>query len=238
MKKIIFSSLFTCISLFTAAQDQLLVDPNATVRALKGNFNKIIVSGNIKVMLSQSMEVSLAVSALQEKYKEGLKTVIENNALKIYWDGGNNWNYRNRQLTAYLSFKDIQEIECSGASEIKLLGNMNSDQLKIELSGASKFKGIVTLNSFTLQLSGASQAKLEGKTSFLSIDCSGASDVDAYELLADTCNAGASGASDIRLNVGKELNAQASGASHIYYKGTATVANVEKSGVSKVSRKN
>jgi hypothetical protein len=238
MKKIIFSSLFTCISLFTTAQDQLLVDPNATVRALKGNFNKIIVSGNIKLILNQSMEVALAVSASQEKYKEGLKTVIDNNTLKIYWDGGNNWNYKNRQLTAYLSFKEVKEIESSGASEIKVLGNMNSDKLKIVLSGASKFKGNVNLDVFTLQLSGASQARMQGKTSLLSVDCTGASDVEAYKLLADTCNASASGASDIHINVGKELNAQASGASRIYYKGRAVVANVEKSGVSKVSREN
>lgn len=238
MKKIIIISLFTCISLYTAAQDQLLVDPNATARALKGKFNKIIVSGNIKVFLNQSMEVALAVSASREKYIEGLKTVIENNALKIYWDGANNWNYKDRQLTAYLSFKELSEIECSGASEIKILGNMHSDKLKIALSGASKFKANVNIHLFTLHLSGASEARLQGKTSFLSIDCSGASDVDAYKLLADTCNASASGASDIHVNVEKELNAHASGASHIYYKGGAVVANVEKSGVSKVSREN
>jgi hypothetical protein len=89
----------------------------------------------------------------------------------------------------------------------------------------------------SIGLSGASQAKINGKTQTLDIDCSGASDVKFFGLEAETCNATASGASDMEINASKELNAIASGASHIFYMGEA-VANVKASGVSKIAKRN
>ena len=89
-----------------------------------------------------------------------------------------------------------------------------------------------------MDLSGASKANLQGSINHLNIECSGASDVNGYDLIADNAEVKASGASDIMLSVVNELNAEASGASHIYYKGKPTVMHVTASGVSKISPTN
>jgi hypothetical protein len=237
MKKLFILCFLSMLHLMLAAQDQVLVDANASVRALKGDFNKIKISNNIKLILNQSATVALAVSASQEKYTNDIKTVVENNMLTIYCAGGNSWNKKDRDLTVYLSFKELNELEVSGASNVVMIGKIHSEELKIQMSGASSIKAQVDIKSLAVQLSGASEADLNGEAHQLRVDCSGASDIHAYGLMVESCNIKASGASDIQISVNKELSVDASGASHIYYKGNAELANVKSSGVSEVSKK-
>jgi Putative auto-transporter adhesin, head GIN domain len=235
-------SVILCVVYFLClacgrTEAQVVVDAHAQVRTLNGDFNKIKVSGSIKVVLSQSDNVALAVSASQDKYIGDIKTVLENNTLRIYSSGESWGGGKSRELTVYLSFKDLTEIQVSGASKVLAPGEMHLEKLRIELSGASEIKADLSIQNLTVQLSGASEARLEGKAKMLDVECSGASDINFYSLQSETCNAVASGASDMEINVTKELNAVASGASHIYYKGEAA-ANVKNSGVSKISKRN
>ncbi len=237
MKKIIVAFVYFLFSMpLLQAQDQVVVDANATLRTLTEPFHRIRLSGNIKLVLSQSEEVSLAVSASQEKYITNIKTVVDNGTLRIYWDG-ENWNgNKSRSLTVYLSFKEISEIEASGASSVTAAGTINLQKLSVDLSGASSMKVNLNAQLLTLELSGASSSTLQGVARILNVECSGASDVNLYGLIAETCNATASGASDMELNATRELNAIASGASHIYYKGEA-ITSIKSSGVSKIYKR-
>ncbi|MBC7867138.1 MAG: DUF2807 domain-containing protein [Gloeobacteraceae cyanobacterium ES-bin-316] len=237
MKKILILGFSLFIQLALAAQDNVVLDGNVEARTLKGEFDKIRVSGNIKLVLNQADNISLAVSASEEKYTQNIKTVVSDKTLNISWQGDWNW-VKNRELTVYLSFKNISMIAGSGAARISVVGALNLDALQIDLSGASSIKASgIMVQSLTMALSGASEAKLDGTAVFMNVDCSGASDVDADKLITETCNASASGASDLEINVSKELSAVASGASHIYYAGEAEKVNVKNSGVSKILRR-
>ena len=77
---------------------------------------------------------------------------------------------------------------------------------------------------------------ISGKASNLDIDASGASAFKGFELMTESCNAEASGASDIKITVSKEISAQASGASDVRYKGGAAIREIKSSGSSSVSR--
>jgi len=61
-------------------------------------------------------------------------------------------------------------------------------------------------------------------------------DVKGYDLTVQNCAVHASGASDIRITVHKELTADVSGASTIFYKGEAVVRDVRTSGSSAVKK--
>lgn len=234
MKNFFIGLAFLFFQLSGSAQDQLVMDENASVRELNESFNKIAVSQNIKLIISQGNDIALAVSASQEKYKEDIKTVVKNGTLNIYSAGDSRWSNKSRNLTVYLSFKEIESIEASGASDVIVLGVLNLKKINIGLSGASKLKASFNVEVLMMDLSGASKTNMQGNVMQLNIECSGASDVSAYKLEAEKANVNASGASDIMITVTKELNAEASGASHIYYKGTATVTNVRAGGVSKI----
>ncbi len=237
MRKI-FLFLFSCIALSASAQKEMIVDPNASVRTISGSFNAIKISGGIDLYLSQSDNEAVAVSASEEKFKEYIKTVVENGTLRIYYDDDRrNWSTRNKKLKAYVSFKNLDKLNASGASDVVVSGTISTSSLEMQLSGASDFRGMVKVSSLKLDLSGASDVTISGTASTVDIESSGASDVKGYDLVTDNCNAKASGASDINITVNKELNAHVSGASDVYFKGTALIKDLHSSGASNVSRK-
>jgi hypothetical protein len=87
-----------------------------------------------------------------------------------------------------------------------------------------------------VDLSGASDMLVTGNATQISVEASGASDFKGYDLVSDICSAHASGASDIKITVNKELSAQASGASDVHYKGNGVIKDLKSSGSSSVSK--
>jgi hypothetical protein len=237
MNKIILLLSVMFCTLITFAQKQFVVDPNAEMRTINGSFNKIIVSNAIDLYLSQSDNESLAVSASEDKYKDYIKTVVENNVLKIYADGDRNWFGKGRKFKVYVSFKNLQELEASGASDVVIAGTLKSDQLKLNLSGASDLNGRIETGSLEVECSGASDITISGHATDVKIRSSGASDFKDYDFVTDNCSVECSGASDVKITVNKEISAQAHGASNVYYKGSAVMKNIQTSGSSNVNKK-
>lgn len=226
-------------AVFTAiAQNEIVVDPNASVRTMTGQFDAIKVSGGIDLYLSQSDNVAVAVSAANENYKEGIKTVVEDGILKIFYEGEKNWNRKDRKLRAYVSFSDLKKIDASGACNVIVSGSITTTALVLKMSGACDFKAMVKVNTLDIDLSGASDAKISGTANTVNIKSSGASDLKAYELVTDICNANISGASDVHITVNSELTASASGASDIKYKGNGVIKEKHSSGASSISKEN
>ncbi len=238
MKKIVLLLAVSCFAFISKAQNDIVVDANASVRTIAGQFDAIKVSGGIDLYLSQSDHVAIAVSAGNENFKEGIKTVIEDGTLKIFYKGENSWRKKDSKLRAYVSFKDIKKLEASGACDVMVMGSISTATLAIQMSGACDFSGKVKTDVLKLNLSGASDAKISGTAGTAVIESSGASDVKAYDLVTDICKVNVSGASDVFITVNTELTASATGASDIKYKGNAVVKEMRSSGASSVSKKN
>jgi hypothetical protein len=238
MKKIMASVFFAGMAMMAAAQKEIVNDPNAEMRTISGSFNSIKVSGGINLFLTQSDDEAVAVSAAEDKFKEGIKTVVEDNILKIYYFGERSWNsFKNKNLRVYVSFKDLQKLDASSASDIQVAGSIKVSSLTLSLSGASDFKGAVNVNELKIGASGASDVTIKGIATSVRIETTGASDVKGYDLVTEICTASASGASDINITVNKEIKATASGASDISYKGNAQVTESHASGASSVGKK-
>ncbi|MEO6542204.1 MAG: head GIN domain-containing protein [Ferruginibacter sp.] len=238
MKKFFLAWVVICIAIAARAQNDIVVDPNASVRSLSGSFNTIKISGGIDLYLSQSDNVAVAVSAASENFKEGIKTVIEEGTLRIFYKGDKSWKRKDRKLRVYVSFTVLKKIDASGACDIVVVGSLTADALELDMSGACDFTGVVKLKTLSLNLSGASDVKISGTANAVDIISSGASDVKGYDLVTNNCNVNVSGASDINITVNTELNAMASGASNVYFKGAALIREMNSSGSSNISRKN
>ena len=218
------------------AQQTVINDPNAQTRDLKG-FHAIEVSSAINLYLSQSNDEAVAVSAVDAKYRDKIRTEVRNGVLKIWLDRDNwFWGNGDKKLKAYVSFKSIDRLNASGASDVFVDGVISGESLEIRLSGASDFKGAVKLKNLPLDQSGASDITIRGSTETASIEASGASNAKAYDLVTDQCTIKASGASDVRISANKEINAKATGASSIYYKGDAVIRDLHSSGASSVGK--
>ncbi len=237
MKKIILPGICCLFLTIAGAQDHLVVDPNVSLRRLNGSFSKIRISNAIKVIITQSDKESLAVSAVDEKYKEDIKTEVVNYTLLISQKGGSDWKSKDRKLRVYVSFKDLSRLEVSGASDVAAVGTLSMNDLTLNISGASTLKAVFEVKKLGIDMSGASKASLSGNVEWLNLDCSGAADLKAYDLKILNANVTVSGASDVDLAVEKELNATASGASRIHYKGNVPVVNAKTTGASSITKK-
>ena len=238
MKKIFLFLAACCFVFISKAQNDIVVDANASVRTIAGQFDAIKISGGIDLYLSQSDNVAIAVSASNENFKEGIKTVIEDGTLKIFYKGENSWRKKDGKLRAYVSFKDIKKLEASGACDVIVTGIISTATLAIQMSGACDFSGNLKTDVLKLNLTGASDAKISGTAGTAVIESSGASDVKAYDLVTNICKINVSGASDVYITVNTELTASATGASDIKYKGNALIKDMHSSGASSVSKKN
>jgi hypothetical protein len=236
MKQIFLFVLMSATLAINAQQKTIFHDKDAELR-LVGDFDAIDVSSAIDLQVSQGDENSVAVSAPGEQNKAGIKTVVKNGVLRIWYEQKNWLKGNGRRIRAYVSVKSLKKIGASGACDVTINGPLKSDEFFVSLSGASDFKGEVQAGSLKFDLSGASDVVVKGKATDVSIDASGASHFKGYDLEAENCRIDASGASDIRITVNKVLNAEASGATNIDYKGTGMIGDIRTSGASNIRKK-
>jgi hypothetical protein len=235
MKKLLLVlSLFVSLS----AMAQTIHDANAEVRNVPG-FKGVNVSGAIDLFISQGSAEAVAVSAKETKVRDRIKTEVKDGILYISFDGKGwkDWNMGDQKMKAYVTVKDISRLEASGASDVEVSGTLKADNLKLTLSGASDFEGSIEVKNIQVRGSGASDIRISGSAEVANIEMSGASDFKGYDFKIDNCKAEISGAGDMQIYVNKELEAQASGASSIKYKGDAVVKKSESTGASSIKKK-
>jgi hypothetical protein len=239
MKKIQVMLMAMLVSTALFAQ-KTINDANAEPRNLSG-FHAIRISNAFDVYISQGNEDAVAISASKTEYKEKIITKVENGVLiirfdddKKFWKG---WNGDKTKLKAYISVKKLDKLDVSGACDVFFEDGISAEDLFVNLSGASDLKGKIDAKKLSFVISGASDATISGNAAELSIDASGASDFKGFELVTNYCSAEASGASSVNITVNKELNAKASGASSVRFKGEGLIRDIKTSGASNVTRK-
>ncbi|HEX2631051.1 MAG TPA: head GIN domain-containing protein, partial [Chitinophagaceae bacterium] len=163
--------------------------------------------------------------------------------LKISYDYKNKlgWNITSgkMKLKAYVSFKTLDKLNASGGSDVWVDGTLKASRLDIRISGGADFVGKVDATDLDVEASGGSDMHISGSAKKLTIEASGGSDVKGFDLSVETCNANASGGSDIQISASKELNIDANGGSDVHYKGNAVIKDIKTSGggsVKKVSK--
>jgi hypothetical protein len=235
MRKILFILWCGLLGLSSRAQQTIVHDANAELRPVKG-YHGVEVSNAIDLYLSQGDQETVAVSAKDIKWRNRIVTEVVDGILRIHLEG-KGWSVGNNKLKAYVSFTTLDQVKASGASDVYVDGVITGSQLSLDLSGASDFKGAVKVGSLMLDQSGASDARITGVVSGMTtIRSSGASDVKGYDLVTDDCDVHASGASDVRITINKELSADLSGASSVYYHGEGVIKESHTSGSSNVKK--
>ena len=237
MKQVITSLLLLIVITGLSQEKTVIKDRNAQMRNV-GSFSGIDVSSAIELLITQGDPTNVVVSADEDKYRDNIKTEVRNGVLHIFYESkGFNWNIGNHRLKAYISFNTLKSLHISGASTCKINGTVNQQDLTIKMSGASSLSGELKIGTLNFEGSGACNAKITGTAGKLNLQVSGASDFKSYDFTADDCTARASGASDIRVTVNRELSADASGASSVNYKGNPSVREARSSGASSISKK-
>lgn len=200
-------------------------------------YDGIEVSGAIKIFVKQDSGYSVKVEA-DANLLEYIETRMQDNTLLIRPRNGKNLRPSN-SIKVYVSGPSFRMFDASGASSFYGEGRIVAgDEIEINLSGASNADMEIKAPGVRVEATGASTAKLTGETRNLVVDAAGASKVICYDLLAENVVVNVSGASHAEVFASVELDAKASGASRVKYKGNPAVKGSNTSGAGSVEKVN
>ncbi len=177
------------------------------------DFKQIKAGGAIKLEIAAQKDFGVSVET-DDNLLEYITTEVSGDTLVI----GSKGNISpSSMISIKVSMPELVDLDISGASTATVTG-VRSDSLQLQASGASKIK-------------------IDGEAKTLETNSSGASGIDAENLVADNAKAEASGASSVTVNAVNNVEAIASGASTVTYAGNPKNITQNSSGASTIKKK-
>ncbi len=206
--------------------------PKVTELRTPGSFNGIEVSGNIEIEMIQDSVESLVVKA-HPNVMSNVVTEVVDSILRI----STRKTYLNRQIKVTVTGKNFNTINADGLIELSSRGKIRADNMEISLAGFTKADlDLHVSQDLTLYLSGASKLDIEGVAYSINAKSSGATQIDASDLLVRNANFKASGTSQIEVYATDSLMVDLSGTSTLTYKGKPEHIQEYLSGMARVKR--
>lgn len=226
----------------------LLVGCTLNDRLITGSGNVVTreesITGFDRVDISHAFEVEITqgdtfrvLVRVDDNLVEHLDVVKKGETLKIGMKPGPIYNFGKTTLEAEITMPELTGLDAAGASHVTITGFKSAKGLNVDVSGASTLDGEIVAGDARFDVSGASRVTLSGSGQLVVIDASGASEVDLSAFPVTDASIEASGASKVTVNASGRLDADASGASHVYYVGSPTLGEIDTSGASSVGRK-
>lgn len=230
------------------------------VYAIDRSYNELEVSNAFTVVMSDTVaEPTVSIAAdLHDK----LVFRIDEGTLVIGLKPGRYGNL-DEALVMLPHNAQLDDIELSGASHFSSTLPIAAAEVSIGLCGASSFKGTVQASreldieasgashitaevqapsgSADIELSGASSATLDGAVDVLDIDVSGASSLNALNLVASSVKGDVGGASKADVLCCQSISVAVGGTSHLTYglvsAGCTPAVNCRTSGASTATQR-
>jgi len=228
----ILFGLFTTVSFgcWNIPEDRSTGDFVKEERSVSG-FTSLDIGGAFKIYLSQGDQEKLVIEADKEEIGE-IVTEVVGNKLTISTKAG--WGERFHEMSIYLTFKNLEYIDFSGAVEVVCENALSFKDLEMDVSGAAEIDMELMADRFEAEFSGASEIDFRGKCKSGYFELSGASEFNAEGLEFEDLSIELSGASDAKVFATNKLNIDASGASSIRYKGNPPDISIDESGASSI----
>lgn len=196
-------------------------------------FDKVEVSHAFRANISQGDSFGVLVR-IDDNLVKHLQVVKQGRTLKIGLKPNLRLRITEATREAEVTLPELTGLDLSGASRGTLSGFGSTKALDVDVSGASHLLGNIEAGDVQFDVSGASEVNLSGSAQDVGIDASGASTVKLADFPAKGATVDASGASQVTVNAGGRLDADASGASYVHYLGGPTLGAIETSGASSV----
>jgi putative autotransporter adhesin-like protein len=237
MKRTIFLLFISILSLATRAQ-VTVSDKNAELRKV-GDFKGVKVSSGIELLLQQSDQNAVAVSATKSEYTSRIKTEVHDGILKISIENSglsSGWR-KNVTFKAYVSIRTLELLDASSGSRVTTGSAITVNDLKLEASSGAIINAEFKANSIKSENSSGAITELKGSTGAVNVEASSGAMFKGFNLTSTTGTADASSGGLIDLNITKELNAEASSGGLINYKGGGVIRTVKTSSGGSVQSK-
>lgn len=239
MKRIILGLLM--IVSVASLKAQQINDENVEKREV-ASFHGVKVQQGIKVYLSQGNESSVAVSADEIKFRDQIRTVVENGVLRIYFDNEENWKvwkqFGNKHLRAYVSVSKLDLLKVSSGANVEFTEEVNAGSLEMEITSGATVNGKIKATSISVDMNSGATATLTGTVSGeIKVESSSGAIFRGYDLKAVNGDFKVSSGAGVQTYVSKELSASASSGGYIHIKGEGLIRDIKTSSGGAVTRK-
>jgi phage shock protein PspC (stress-responsive transcriptional regulator) len=197
------------------------------------NFSKLDASSAYKLNVNPGKDYAVTITG-HTRDLDTSKIGVENGVLVLDQKSKFCFFCFDNEVSVNVTMPSLESIKGSGATDFTV-GKFSSPNFNLELSGASDATiSDLTATETKIKLSGASDLTVTGTSKLLNAQASGASEIKAYDFAVQDATVKVSGASHAEINAGKTLNADASGASTVLYRGKPTLTQDDESGSSRI----
>jgi hypothetical protein len=194
--------------------------PSVSETRTPGNFNKIssMLSADIVWESGQVFEVQMNGQA---NILALLRTEIDGNTLKLYFDGNISTH---EPIQIKVISPSISGVEMNGSGNFTALSKINGEQVSLEINGSGNISvPDVSAIKLTTQIVGSGDLSLGGQSNQLQIEILGSGNFKGKSLSANEVSATIAGSGDIYCQAVTTLKAEIMGSGNVYYSGSASV---------------
>lgn len=210
------------------------------------SFSKVSVHEGINAILTKGTSESAKVEATGVELSDVL-TEVSGGTLKIHMEDG---SYRSKNVTVYVSFKYLDELNASSAGSIEVKDpiTVNGDfdasassagsirveavasgDVDLDVSSSGDIDIKIKADAIDAGLSSSGDITISGSCNQLEVDASSAGDFNGYDLVTKIADLEGSSGASIKVNVTDQLDAQASSGASIRYLGSPKNTNSDSS---------
>lgn len=199
------------------------------------SFDEVEAEGAVDVHISQGDFKPVQVK-VDENLQEYIEVFTEGSRLVVRTKTGYNID-PTQDLVVYVTAPVYKRIDVSGACNITSDNRINNPEaIDIELTGAGTIKMELNAPRTRLDISGAGDATLVGETRDFELGISGAGKAKCFDFKTENTKLDLSGAGDADVFASVKLDATASGAGSVSYKGNPKDVISNTSGASNIRK--
>lgn len=235
--RIVLIALLAVTTMSSACAQRKKVRGSGNVETEKrdlSGFTGVKTGTSIDIYLTQGDKFEVVVEA-DDNLIEYIITDVDNGVLKVYFDRVNVREAKKKVV--HVTMKEIDYISASSAGDVFGQTPVKADDLKIRTSSAGDVKLEVYAKSLDLSTSSSGDITLSGEADYMKASTSSAGDIKAFELTVKEADVTASSAGDVKITVTERLNARASSAGDVQYRGNPAKVDARSSSAGDVTRK-
>jgi hypothetical protein len=200
-----------------------------------GTFTKVETGGSWDVTITKGSkdEIKLESSSLD---LSKVITEVRGGKLEIKLEKG---NYRNVDLSVFITVRELESIGVSGSGSVKLMSDFGAREFTLGSSGSGVIETRqINAERLAVGMSGSGEIRVGGgRVDDLTIGQSGSGDFDGMDLVAQSVKIGKSGSGETSVTVEQSLIVGSSGSGNVYYRGNPAEKSISSSGSSSVIKK-
>lgn len=192
-----------------------------------GSFEGVRAAEGIDVFLKHGSSTQVRVETSGNTSPSDIITEVSGSYLKIHVR--DDMRIKNVHAKVYVTYESLQRISASSAANVYSQGPIKSRSLEISCSSAASVEVELNAEELETDVSSAGDVILKGRAREASFEVSSAGEIDAYDLEVDKVTAEASSGGSAKVNVNKELYANASSGGSIRFKGNPAKSRTDSS---------